>query len=403
MSRFSLSRGSRAPRRASGLYQPRRSQGDHVAAAPLPARRMLEPTGTPTSPGRLRTVKVAASFVTLALVATLIGVGSPADAKTTYRATVKASGVTPTGAKAKELLGSTRSGLPWHSGVWVGGRFSNATVAQFGQLRGRQADMVTTYSDPQSFRTLADSTWSIRVWNGFGGKLNYGLSILPDSGEGSLASVANGDQDWVWRSVAKNLKNAGRGDSVVRLAWESNLKDWRWYANSGNAEQYKAAFRRVATVLKSTAPGLKIDFGIGCGSGLAGSSDRMAPLTKLYPGDKYVDIVSCDIYDWWGTKVTGSSRDPIARPTYGPGLADLARFARQHDKGVGIGEWGLATAANGGGGGDNPAFMKAMFTWMTRNVDVLAYECYFDEPASYLQSSIMSQNGGAAAAYRGMW
>jgi hypothetical protein len=301
-------------------------------------------------------------------------------------------------------LGRSRSGLPWLSGVWSGGRFSPAAVAGYGRWRGRPIDIVTSFSSRDSYRAIATDTWSIRVWKGVPGRLSYALAVLPNSGEGSLASVARGDQDWVWRSVAKNLKNAGRGNSVVRIAWEANLPDWRWGATATTAPAFRAAFRRVARTMKATAPGLVIDFGIGCGPGLRGSKIRTAPLTRLYPGDDVVDLIHCDVYDWWATRVRGTSPTPLTKPRYGTGVGDVAAFARKHRKPMGVGEWGLATPRNGRGGGDNPAFVKAMHGFLVANADVVAYESYFDEPAGYLRSSLNTgQNPKAAAAYRRLW
>ncbi|MBA8793254.1 hypothetical protein FHX74_000848 [Friedmanniella endophytica] len=304
--------------------------------------------------------------------------------------------------ETRKLFGSTRSGLPWASGAWVGGRFDTPSINAFGTWRGRPMDLVTTYSPRDSYATMANNSWTIDTWAGFQGRLNYGLALLPDSGEGSLASIARGDQDWVWRAVAANLQRAGRGNAIVRIGWEANLPDWRWGVGQSDAATYRAAFRRVATVLKAADPDLLIDFNVGCGVGMNGTDDRLAPLTQLYPGDDVTDIVSCDVYDWWTTRVTATSAAGLRKPLYGPGLDDLARFARAHHIAMGIGEWGLARASNGGGGGDNLHFIAAMFDWAKNNTDVFAYECYFDEPDSYLQSSLTSggQNRKAAAMYR---
>ncbi len=227
--------------------------------------------------------------------------------------------------RPRPRLGPSRSGLPWLSGVWSGGRFTPAAIAAYGSWRGRPIDIVTAYSRRDSYRATATEAWSINVWKGVPGRLNYGLGILPDSGEGSLASIARGDQDWVWRAVANNLKSAGRGNSVVRIAWEANLRDWRWGASTANAHGFRAAFRRVAQTLKKTAPGLVIDFGINCGNGLTGSTVRTAPLTKLYPGDDVVDIIHCDVYDWWTTRVRGPEPDPADQAALraGPGRRRL--------------------------------------------------------------------------------
>jgi hypothetical protein len=301
-------------------------------------------------------------------------------------------------------LGTSRSGLPWLSGVWTGGRFSPAEIRGYGSWRGRPIDIVTAYSNRASYERTAKDTWSIDVWKGVPGRLNYGLGILPESGEGSLASIARGDQDRVWRAVAKNLLAAGRGNSIVRIGWEANLSDWRWGVSASNAASFRAAFRQVAKTLRATAPDLVIDFGIGCGPSLRGSSDRLASLSKLYPGDDVVDVISCDIYDWWTTRVRSGNANPVLKPPHGVGLADLTSFARSHGKLMGIGEWGLARQSNGNGGGDNPRFIKAMADFMNNNADVLAYECYFDEPAKYLKSSLNTgQNPQAGATYKRLW
>ena len=302
-------------------------------------------------------------------------------------------------------LGRSVSGLPWLSGVWSGGRFTPGAIDSFGTWRGRPVDLVAAYSRRDSFQAMVDESWSIDVWEGVPGRLNFGLALLPESGEGSLDSIAQGEQDWVWRGVAQNLKDAGRGDSIIRIGWEANLPDWRWGASVDNADAFKRAFRRVAQVLQATAPDLVIDFGINCGSGLPGSSDRLASLTALYPGDDVVDIIHCDVYDWWTTKVQGSNAGPLSRPPYGVGLADLATFARRHDKLMGVGEWGLAAPHNGDGGGDNPAFIEAMHRFISDNLDVFAYECYFDEPDPYIESSLTAggQNPLAAETYRSLW
>lgn len=307
---------------------------------------------------------------------------------------------------ANRVLGPTKSGLPWHSGAWIGGRFTADHLAKFGAWRGRSADMVTTYSPRASYKAMTDDTWSITTWNGFAGKLSYGLAPLPDSGEGSLVSIAAGQQDQVWRKVAQNLKAAGRGDSVVRIGWELNLKDWRWNVTTSNAEQYKSAYRRIATTMRAEAPALKFEFGIGCGTGLRGSTERLAPLNVVYPGDDVVDLIGCDTYDWWNTHAKDERNwSNVLAPADGPGIQDVADFARSHGKGASYAEWGLARASNGNGGGDNPFYIAQMHSFFSNNRDVVAFECYFDEPDSYIANSLFGsrQNPNAAEKYAELW
>lgn len=340
-----------------------------------------------------------------------VSVGRDGDGKGSCTATHLQPGkptTTPptTGSAAVRTLGTPRSGLGWHSGAWVGGRFNTRTINDFGTWRGRPTDIVTTYSPRDSYSSIMSNTWSITTWEGFQGKLQYGLALIPNDGSGSFSSIAAGKQDQVWRKVAANLEDNGRGDSVVRVGWEVNLPDWRWATTASNAPEFRAAFRRVVQTMRAVAPNLKFDFGIGCGSPLKGGNDRLSALTTLYPGDDVVDIVGCDTYDWWNTHATSDATwGNVLHPSYGPGIEDVVKFARAHGKGASFPEWGLARKENGNGGGDNPYYIEAMFGFFQANRDVVAYECYFDEPDSYIKSSLYGagQNPRSAAVYRRLW
>jgi hypothetical protein len=308
---------------------------------------------------------------------------------------------------AARILGKSRSGLPWHSGVWLGGRFSTSSINAFDTWRGRPIDVVTTYAASSSYQAMMEELWPINVWKGFNGRLNYGLAMLPENGEGSFASIAAGEQDEVWRRVAQNLASNGRGNSIVRIGWESNLKDWRWQATASNAPEFKAAFRRIVEVMRAGSPSLKFEFGVGCGTGLSGASDRLAPLTAVYPGDDVVDLVGCDTYDWYDTQASSdASWGDVLLPPEGPGIEDITEFARAHGKGASFAEWGLAKRDGGNnGGGDNPYYIQSMFNFFTVNSDVVVFECYFDEPASYIANSLYGteQNPKSAATYTRLW
>jgi hypothetical protein len=253
---------------------------------------------------------------------------------------------------------------------------------------------------------MSDS-WAYKMWNGFQGRLSYSLPLLPNDGAGSLASVGAGKQDAVWRTIARNLQNNGRGNSIIRIGWEQNIKDWRWYTNVSNAGQYKSAFRRVVSVMRAEAPGLKFDFVVNCASDLDGSSDRLAALKLVYPGDDVVDLVGCDVYDWWALHVTSDADlGRLLHPAHGPGLQDIANFARAHGKGASFPEWGLAARlGSNNGGSDNPYFIFAMHRFFEQNKDVVAYECYFDEPGTATASSLQigGKNSSAAATYVRLW
>jgi glycosyl hydrolase family 26 len=305
----------------------------------------------------------------------------------------------------QRLLGTPPSRGAWYSGVWTGGFASSSRTNAFGSWRGRTVDSATSYPSYGSWQSIADSRWKITTFSGVRGRLNFGLALLPTDGSGTLAQVAAGKYDWVFRQVALNLKQSGRGNSIVRIGFEANGWWFPWGANTSKAAAYRAAFRHVSVLLKKTAPKLLVDFNLGCGVGLQGSSDRLAGLKSLYPGDKYVDIVGCDHYDAWTTKATNAATwKASVKPRWGVGLADLTAFARAHHKGFSVPEWGL-TAKSQGGAGDNPYFISKMRSFFNANRDVLVLENYFNEAGTTLDSSIWEvvQNPRAAAMYRALW
>ncbi|WP_116112637.1 hypothetical protein [Austwickia chelonae] len=297
----------------------------------------------------------------------------------------------PTGNAATRLWGTSRSGKPWFSGAWVaGGTWGPQRAEGWGIFRGSSTDATVSYSNKESFARIAESDWNISVFNGFPGKLVYGLSLLPQDGTGSLATVARGDHDQVWRRQAQTLLAHGRGDAIVRIGWEANGDWWPWQAGAAHAPLYRAAFARVSRTMKAVAPKLLMDFGIGCGVGIPGQRSRLDALTSLYPGDDVVDLVGCDTYDWWNTRSTDeASFARTIRPAQAPGIADVADFARAHRKGMSIPEWGTADVSRQGAG-DNPFYIRKMYEWFMANSDVLAVECFFNEPGPGVANSLWS-------------
>ncbi|MDO5711929.1 MAG: glycosyl hydrolase, partial [Micrococcales bacterium] len=305
---------------------------------------------------------------------------------------------------ATRILGAKRNNTRWFSGAWTGGYMSGARAEAFGRWRGTPLDAVTTYPDKSTWSSIRDSDWHISTYDSFPGRLVYGLPLLPERGPGTLADVAKGRYDGVFRQVARDLKAKGRGNAIVRIGLEAN-GDWvRYGGTAKNAATWKAAYRRVAKVMKATAPKLVRDFDITCGFSMPGSKNRLDSLTKLYPGDDVVDLIGCDMYDEWQTRArTPAQWRAAIRPQRSPGLADVAAFARAHRKGMTIPEWGVAYPGRNGNG-DNAFFITAMRTWMRQNADVLVLENYFNDPAGHVRSDLWGgQNPRAAAAYRKAW
>lgn len=295
--------------------------------------------------------------------------------------------------------------MPWTSGIWVGGEPSAARVAAFAEWRGARVDTVTTYPTYKTWDDMRNSEWSITVWNGFAGRLVYGLPLLPDDKDATYQQVIDGSHDDVFAGIASLLVDHGRGNSFVRVGLEANGDWFRWGAKASTAAEFKAAFQHVVQVMRAAAPKLTFVFDIACGRGLDGSSSRLAPLTALYPGDDVVDVVGCDSYDSFTARANndGEWKRALAPPD-GAGMQDVADFARSHGKKFAIPEWGL-TAAGAHGSGDNPYYIGAMHAFFTANAATLAFENYFNEPNTDLDSSLWNpdQNPKAAERYAQLW
>jgi hypothetical protein len=319
------------------------------------------------------------------------------------------------GSKARQLFGARRSGLPWHSGAWTSGAGSMGmdSLNAYGAWRGSQLDFVTTYSlgydqgPTWADMVSEDNDWLINTYKDFPGKLNYGLALLASESRGNFSEVTSGSRDNVWTHIAQTLKDNGHGDAAVRLGWEFDIDapGWPWVISADQADEYKAAYRHVVGVMRKVAPDLKFEFGVNCGSDLEGASDRLAPLTQVYPGDDVVDLVGCDTYNWWSIKGSDeASFQKAMHPDSGVGIGDVVDFARQHGKGASFGEWGTAVESNGDGGGDDAFYIKRMFQFFQDNKDVVAFECYFDEGDEYIANSLFNgQNPEAAAVYKQLW
>lgn len=295
--------------------------------------------------------------------------------------------------------------ITWESGVWLGGALDAKTAQAFGRWRGRPVDVLTAYPAYATWEELATSEWHVATWDGLDAKLGYGLPLLPSDEAATLAEVAAGDHDDVWRSIARILVRHDRGHGYVRIGLEANGTWFPWGATAKTAEDFKAAFRHVAQVMGAVAPRLEFVFDISCGVPLTGAEeDRMAPLERLYPGDDVVDVVGCDHYDSWSLAATDESGwEKSQKPPGGPGLPEVADFARAHGKSFAVPEWGLTSRASHGSG-DNPYFIERMFAFFYAQRDVLAFEAYFDEPGA-LESSIFQepQNPKSAEVYRELW
>ncbi len=373
------------------------SRGGDVDGSPTPG-----PSGS-TDPGSAGPTRPGSTVATPSPAATTAGStlrGSlPPSVQTGAYAGVKAAA----SSKAVKLYGVPRSGLPWHSGFWTGGEINTAQIDAAGAWRGTPMDFATVYPLYDTWAAIEGSGWAVTNFRGFKGHLAYGLPLLPTDRKGHWEDVTDGSHDAVFRGIAQLLVSNGQPDAAIRMGVEANGYWFPWAVDTTNVDRFKAAFRHIEAVMTAVAPRLTFWLDLNCGTVLTGSSDRLAPLTRMYPGDDVVDGISMDHYNAYKLAATDELSWQVATaPSYAPGLQDGLEFARAHHKGFAVPEWGLHDKQ---GPGDSPYFMSRIFRFFMDNRDVLVYENYFNEPDSYIASGLFNatNNPKSAAVYRQLW
>ncbi|WP_232295201.1 glycoside hydrolase family 26 protein [Parafrankia sp. EUN1f] len=276
--------------------------------------------------------------------------------------------------------GPAAPGVRWPSGtnanppldIWAWDRWT-----------GRASDIAVIFTIRNNWQHIVFSDWPLSNYpkSVFPGQVSVAQPLFPESG--NERSCANGQYDQYWAAFGQTLTRNGRPDAIVRLGWEYN-GNWFWW-HPRNTETWKTCFQRAVTAIRSTAPGVLIDFNVSA------HRDRMTngdDVWAAYPGDGYVDIVSSDVYDSYPPSTTAELFDEQCNVP--SGTCTVINFARAHGKKFAVPEWGLARADRHGGG-DNPLFIEKMHDLFDQNRDILAYEAYFNTSESNnVRSSLLN-------------
>lgn len=256
--------------------------------------------------------------------------------------------------------------------------------AEFERLVGTDLDCAVMFSDITSTWAEWAEPWFITTsepahqWVDWardpGHRLVITQSLIPaEAPDDWRARGSRGEYEEHARELARNLVAAGLGASVIRLAHEAN---GTWYRHQiGKTEQERRDWAdfwaRTARAMESVS-GAEFTFDWTINGGY-----RPIPFDQYYPGDDVVDIVGVDQYDSLldNPGLTGERRWEAIRDQPG-GLAEAARFARQHGKRLSIPETGLLPTTEHGAG-DDPAFVTGLFDFMAEN-DV-SYVGYFNK------------------------
>lgn len=153
--------------------------------------------------------------------------------------------------------------------------------------------------------------------------------------------------DTAWRNTASLKAGSDAHQDVVRWARTLAGRDHKTFvafhhepessqsSHFGNAEEYKAAYRKVVGIMKQHAGGKVVFTWQMTSWAFRTDPDDKRYAAKWYPGDGYVDVVGADAYNWY-TCGHGTGRWNSVRTLFAP----VIQFARQRGKQAALPELG---------------------------------------------------------------
>ena len=127
---------------------------------------------------------------------------------------------------------------------------SPAEVQAFGSWLGRDVDYAMDFSSRTNWDEIANPHSMLDAWKGSGFRMVYATAMLPtQDGSATMAAGARGEYDEYFRTLARNLVDAGQGDAILRLGWEFNLSASRWHPDS--KANFIGYWRHIVTAMRS--------------------------------------------------------------------------------------------------------------------------------------------------------
>jgi hypothetical protein len=288
------------------------------------------------------------------------------------------------------------SGLSWRSGA-------SCSEEPFEGWRGRELDVNVSFVAHKTwgdmFKRLRGA-WYRRVVRRSPQNV-LSMPMFPHTNTGQHAQCAAGEFDSNFRQFGELMTRNGGGNAIVRLGWEANSGTHPWgITKASEIPDYIACFRRLSEVLRSTAPGISIEWTN------AKKGKLEVNVLESYPGDSYVDVWGAHYYDsgpsmttqaLWDLRIDARTR------TGGPyGLRAWLKEAASRGKKLGIAEWGIWDQGQGPLRADNPLYIDNMYAFFKENAENLAYENYYNCPSVHRIFPTTSFPLSAAR-YRQLW
>ena len=256
------------------------------------------------------------------------------------------------------------------------------TNYDFDEWAGFHQNFLTSFINCDTWANAAASDWGFDLMSQQpAGENIQEIVCLSTTEDPSLQHVAAGTYDSSIQAIGNLFIKHGYPKAFIRVGheFEGNWYPWGMLGgvNDHDYAGFIAAFRHVSAMLKAISPTFTIVWNPGCGP-YAQAMDS----EKAYPGDDVVDVIGVDCYD------DGSGAANIIGGVYG--MNQWAQFAAQHGKPIALPEWGLMN------GGDDPAYIQAMFDFMTSHPTFL--ESFWDSDDGSTHSQITTgeaPNSGA--------
>ncbi len=262
-------------------------------------------------------------------------------------------------------------------------------ITAFEEWLGRDIQYVLDFIGKENWYSISEPSWLSDEWKKtkFKNKLILSIAPLPNEpADTTLEKGAAGEYDNYFVTLGQHLVSRGMTDIIIRPGWEMNGDWYKWTAKDGKEKYFAEYFRHIVTAMKSVK-GQNFKFFWNPAYG-----EQSADAEKCYPGDDYVDYVGIDIYDeCWADDTypipDGADEAEIMRRWQNAidyhqerkyGLNWIADFAREHEKLIIIGEWGVNNRPDKHSGGDDPYFIDMMHDWLEKNNDLIFCHVYFN-------------------------
>lgn len=230
-------------------------------------------------------------------------------------------------------------------------------------------------------------SWIAKQVAGTNVDVHWSIGLIPWGA--SLESAAAGNYDDKYLALAKSMvaSNAGDDKIYIRLGWEMNGNGWFPWSAKGHEAAYVGAWHQFVDIFRSVSDKFVFEWTPNAG-------DLGMNPEKVYPGDKYVDVVGLDFYynTQWDPKDPVAAFNWYVNQAYG--LQWQQDFASAHGKETAIGEWGVNSDTAG-------PFIELAAQWF-KDHDML-YQNYWNSNADFQGSLSDGQYPNAGAVFQAIF